>query len=171
VGDGFKDGLWVRAICHIFCAMNIGVICKIIINHQLTWNCIIIIFRRHDGIQSPSIPTSMSPPLLSLPDEVLVEVFSYLHPRDIAVCQRSCPQLNDIVIHPHSLNSWSIHLNREIRSPRPNAPQLHHLSAHRGSRNMGSPWIDVEFKSFDDLNVKFMVNVHLPAHVGTSFYV
>ncbi|KAI0284893.1 hypothetical protein BC826DRAFT_130332 [Russula brevipes] len=35
---------------------------------------------------------------LHLPDEVLVEILSYLCPRDIAACQRACRQLNDIVV-------------------------------------------------------------------------
>jgi hypothetical protein len=39
----------------------------------------------------------MSPPLLSLPDEVRVEIFSYLSPCDIIACRRSCRQLNDTV--------------------------------------------------------------------------
>jgi len=42
-------------------------------------------------------------PLLSLPSEVLIEIFSYLHPRDIAACQRSCRQLNDTVSHSQLL--------------------------------------------------------------------
>ncbi|KAI0284902.1 hypothetical protein BC826DRAFT_130629 [Russula brevipes] len=33
-----------------------------------------------------------------LPSEVLVEILSYLCPRDIAACQRSCRQLNDVVV-------------------------------------------------------------------------
>jgi hypothetical protein len=45
----------------------------------------------------------MTPPLLSLPSEVLIELFSYLHPRDIAACQRSCRQLNDTVSHSQLL--------------------------------------------------------------------
>jgi len=51
----------------------------------------------------PSIPTPMFPPLLSLPNEILIEIFSYLGPRDIAACQRSCRQLNDIIIHSRLL--------------------------------------------------------------------
>ena len=42
-------------------------------------------------------------PLLSLPSEVLIEIFSYLHPRDIAACQRSCRQLNDTIVHSQIL--------------------------------------------------------------------
>jgi len=45
----------------------------------------------------------MTPPLLSLPSEVLIEILSYLHPRDIAACQRSCRQLNDAVSHSQLL--------------------------------------------------------------------
>ena len=45
----------------------------------------------------------MSPPLLSLPNEVLVEIFSYLHPRNIVACQRCCRKLNDTVIHSRLL--------------------------------------------------------------------
>ena len=45
----------------------------------------------------------MSPPLLSLPHEVLVEIFSYLHPRNIVACQRCCRKLNDTVIHSRLL--------------------------------------------------------------------
>ena len=45
----------------------------------------------------------MSPPLLALPDELIVELFSYLHSRDIAACQRSCRQLNDTIIHSQLL--------------------------------------------------------------------
>jgi hypothetical protein len=41
--------------------------------------------------------------MLSLPNEVLVGIFSFLHPRDIAACQRSCQQLNEIVIHSQLL--------------------------------------------------------------------
>ena len=41
-------------------------------------------------------------PLLTLPHKLIVELFSYLHLRDIAVCQRSCLQLNAI-IHSHLL--------------------------------------------------------------------
>jgi hypothetical protein len=35
---------------------------------------------------------------LPLPNEVLVEILSHLRPRDIAACQRSCRQLNDVVV-------------------------------------------------------------------------
>jgi len=42
-------------------------------------------------------------PLLSLPSEVLIEIFSCLHPRDIAACQRSCRQLSDTVSHSQLL--------------------------------------------------------------------
>ena len=45
----------------------------------------------------------MIPPLLSLPSEVLIELFSYLRPRDIAACLRSCRRLNDIVVHSQLL--------------------------------------------------------------------
>ena len=45
----------------------------------------------------------MTPPLLSLPSEVLIEILSYLRPRDIAACQRSCRQLNDTVSHSQLL--------------------------------------------------------------------
>jgi len=41
--------------------------------------------------------------LLFLPCEVIIEIFSYLHPRDIATCQRSCRQLNDTVSHSQLL--------------------------------------------------------------------
>ncbi|KAI0284896.1 hypothetical protein BC826DRAFT_130471 [Russula brevipes] len=42
--------------------------------------------------------TQMPSRCLHLPDEVLVEVLSYLCPRDIAACQRACRQLNHIVV-------------------------------------------------------------------------
>jgi hypothetical protein len=42
--------------------------------------------------------TQMLSRRLPLPNEVLVEILSYLRPRDIAACQRSCRQLNDVVI-------------------------------------------------------------------------
>jgi len=45
----------------------------------------------------------MTPPLLSLPSEVLIEILSYLRPRDITACQRSCRQLNDTVSHSQLL--------------------------------------------------------------------
>jgi len=45
----------------------------------------------------------MSPPLLSLPDEVRVEILSYLRPCDIIACQRCCRLLNDTVIHSQLL--------------------------------------------------------------------
>jgi len=45
----------------------------------------------------------MSPPLLTLPDELIVELFSYLHSRDIAACQQSCRRLNDTIIHSQLL--------------------------------------------------------------------
>ena len=45
----------------------------------------------------------MTPPLLSLPSEVLIEILSYLRPRDIAACLRSCRRLNDIVVHSQLL--------------------------------------------------------------------
>src|SRR6266853_4102872 len=57
-----------------------------------------------DGIShGPSTLTLMTPPLLSLPSEVLIEILSYLRPRDIAACQRSCRQLNDTVSHSQLL--------------------------------------------------------------------
>jgi hypothetical protein len=56
-----------------------------------------------NGISTSSTPTPMTPPLLSLPNEVQIEKFSYLRPRDIAACQRSCRQLNDTVIHSQLL--------------------------------------------------------------------
>jgi len=45
----------------------------------------------------------MSPPLLSLPEEVRVEIFSYLRPWDIIACRRSCRLLNDTIIHSQLL--------------------------------------------------------------------
>jgi hypothetical protein len=42
-------------------------------------------------------------PLLSLPDEVQVEILFYLRPCDIIACQRSCRLLNDTVIHSQLL--------------------------------------------------------------------
>ncbi len=58
-------------------------------------------------ISAPSTSTlmtvTMTPPLLSLPSEVLSEIFSYLRPGDIAACQCSCRQLNDIVVHSQLL--------------------------------------------------------------------
>ena len=50
-----------------------------------------------------SKPSPMTPPLLFLPSEVLIEILSYLRPRDIAACQRSCRQLNDTVSHSQLL--------------------------------------------------------------------
>jgi len=35
---------------------------------------------------------------LPLPNEVLLEILSHLRPRDVAACQRSCRQLNDLVV-------------------------------------------------------------------------
>jgi hypothetical protein len=42
--------------------------------------------------------TQMLSRRLHLPNEVLVEILSYLCPRDIAACQRACRQLNDVVV-------------------------------------------------------------------------
>jgi hypothetical protein len=36
-------------------------------------------------------------PLLTLLDELIVDIFFYLRPHDIVVCQRSCLQLNAII--------------------------------------------------------------------------
>jgi hypothetical protein len=55
------------------------------------------------GPSTPSTLTLMIPPLLSLPSEVLIEILSYLRPRDIAACQRSCRQLNDAISHSQLL--------------------------------------------------------------------
>jgi hypothetical protein len=41
--------------------------------------------------------------LLSLPNEVLTETFSYLRARDIAACQRCCRRLNDTIVHSQLL--------------------------------------------------------------------
>jgi len=57
--------------------------------------------RNCDGISHA--PSPMTPPLLSLPSEVLIEIFSYLHPHDIAACQRPFRQLNDTVSHSQLL--------------------------------------------------------------------
>jgi hypothetical protein len=35
---------------------------------------------------------------LPLPNDVLIEILSHLRPRDIVACQRSCRQLNDVVV-------------------------------------------------------------------------
>jgi len=45
----------------------------------------------------------MSPPLLSLPEEVQVEIFSYLYHWDIIVCRCSCWLLNNTIIHSQLL--------------------------------------------------------------------
>ncbi|KAI0285577.1 hypothetical protein BC826DRAFT_1189624 [Russula brevipes] len=42
--------------------------------------------------------TQMLSRRLPLPNEVLLEILSYLCPRDVAACQRSCRQLNDLVV-------------------------------------------------------------------------
>jgi hypothetical protein len=57
---------------------------------------------KHRTQPQPSVVPPMSTQILSrrlhLPNEVLVEILSYLCPRDIATCQRSCRQFNDVVI-------------------------------------------------------------------------
>ena len=53
----------------------------------------------------------MSPSLLSLPSELLIEIFSYLRARDIVACQRSCRRLNDISVHSQLLQ-YLIRLGR-----------------------------------------------------------
>src|SRR6266851_5021324 len=56
-----------------------------------------------ESVSASSKPSPMTPPLLSLPSEVLIEILSYLRPRDIVACQRSCRQLNDTVSHSQLL--------------------------------------------------------------------
>ena len=95
----------------------------------------------------------MSPPLLTLPNELTVELFSYLHPRDIAACQRSCRQLNDIIVHSQFLQ-YLIRIGRSgLRDPL--------FPGHTVSQRIGTlekwetAWSDVEIKISD--HVKYRV--------------
>ena len=42
--------------------------------------------------------TQMLSRRLPLPNDVLIEILSHLRPRDMVACQRSCRQLNDVVV-------------------------------------------------------------------------
>lgn len=95
----------------------------------------------------------MSPPLLTLPDELIVELFSYLHPRDIVACQRACRLLNDTIIHSQLLQ-YLIRLGRSgLYDPL--------LSSHTVSQRIETlekwetAWSDVEIKSSDHIKYKF----------------
>ena len=87
----------------------------------------------------------MSPSLLTLPDELIVELFSYLHPRDIASCQRSCRQLNDTIIHSQLLR----YLIRVGRSGLYDPLLPSHTVSQRieALEKWETAWSDVEIKS------------------------
>ena len=94
----------------------------------------------------------MSPPLLTLPDELIVELFSYLHPRDIAACQRSCRQLNDTIIRSQRLQ-YHIRLGRSgLYDPQ--------FPSHTVSQRIDAlekwetAWNDVETKSLSQVKYK-----------------
>jgi len=94
----------------------------------------------------------MSPPILTLPDELTVELFSYLHPRDIAACQRSCRQLNDTIIHSQLLQ----YLIRVGRSGLYDPLFPTHTVSQRidALEKWESAWSDVETKSSDHIKYK-----------------
>ena len=94
----------------------------------------------------------MSPPLLTLPDELLVELFSYLHPRDIAACQRSCRQLNDTIIHSQRLQN----LIRVERSGLYDPQFSTHTVSQRidALEKWETAWNNVETKSFSQVKYK-----------------
>ena len=48
--------------------------------------------------QSQSSPTMSPPPLFSLSNELLIEIFSNLTPFDIYACRLTCHQLNELVV-------------------------------------------------------------------------
>ena len=89
----------------------------------------------------------MSPSLLTLPDELIVELFSYLHPRDIASCQRSCRQLNDTIIHSQLLQ----YLIRVGKSGLYDPLLPSHTVSQRieALEKWETAWSDVEIKSSD----------------------
>ena len=94
----------------------------------------------------------MSPPLLTLPDEIIVELFSYLHPRDIVVCQRSCRQLNDTIIHSQLLQ----YLIRVEKLGVYDPPLPSHTVSQRTEalKKWEAAWSDVETKSSDHIKYK-----------------
>ena len=97
----------------------------------------------------------MSPPLLTLPDEIIVELFSYLHPRDIAACQRSCRRLNDTISHSQLLQ-YLIRVGKLGLYD----PLLPNHTVSQRIEALGkweAAWGDVEIKSFDHINVKYKV--------------
>ena len=99
-----------------------------------------------------STPTSMSPPFLTLPEELIVELFSYLHPRDIAACQRSCRQLNDTIIHSQRLQN----LIRVERSGLYDPQFSTHTVSQRieALEKWETAWNNVETKSFSQVKYK-----------------
>ena len=90
--------------------------------------------------------------LFTLPDELIVELFSYLHPRDIAACQRSCRQLNDTVIHSLLLQ-YLIRVGKlGLHDPLlPNHTVSQRIEA---LRKWEAAWNDVEIKSSDHVKYK-----------------
>jgi len=94
----------------------------------------------------------MSPPLLSLPDEVLVEIFSYLGPRDIAACQRSCRQLNDTIIHSQLLQ-YLIRVGRSGLHD-PLLPVYTISRRIEALENWEAAWNDIKTKSSDHVKYK-----------------
>ena len=94
----------------------------------------------------------MFPPLLCLPNEILVEFFSYLGPRDIAACQRSCRQLNDVIIHSRLLQ----YLLRVGRSGLhdPLLPIYTISQRIEALKKWESAWNDVETKGLGQVKYK-----------------
>ena len=94
----------------------------------------------------------MAPPLLTLPDELIVELFSYLHPRDIAACQRSCRQLNDTIIHSRLLQ-YLIHVGRSgLHDP---LFPIYTISQRiEALEKWETAWNDVETKSSSQVKYK-----------------
>jgi hypothetical protein len=97
----------------------------------------------------------MFPPLLSLPDEILVEIFSNLGSRDIAACQCSCRRLNDIIIHSQLLR-YLIRVGRSgLQDPLfPNYTISQRIEA---LEKWETAWNNVETKTQSSGQVKYKV--------------
>ena len=90
--------------------------------------------------------------LLTLPDELIVELFSYLHPRSIAACQRSCQHLNHSIIHSQLLQ-YLIRVGK-LGLYDPLLPSHTVSQRIEALKKWEAAWRDVEIKSSDHIKYK-----------------
>jgi hypothetical protein len=93
---------------------------------------------------SQSSPT-MSPPLFSLSNELLIEIFSNLSPSDIYACRRTCRQLNELIVNSQLLQ-YVLQTALGVFDPDPLDPGLSLPDRLDALRRWVTAWMELDLR-------------------------